>query len=41
MKNHEKRPGTIHNQPGTMKNHEPRPGTIKNQPGTMKFDLEP
>ena len=39
MKNHEKQPGTMKNQPDTMKNHEKQPGTMKNnekQPGTMK-----
>ena len=30
MKNHENRPGTTKNQPGTMKKHENRPGTMKN-----------
>ena len=30
MKNHENRPGTMKNQPGTVKNHENRPETIKN-----------
>ena len=37
--NHENRPGTMKNQPGTIKNHENRPGTIKNhenRPETMK-----
>ena len=43
MKNHENRPITVKNQPGTMKNHvkptwnhENPPRTMKNQPKAMK-----
>ena len=36
MKNHENRPGTMKNQPGTMENHENRHGTMKVQPGRNK-----
>ena len=30
MKNHENRPGTMKNLPGTMENHGNQPGTMKN-----------
>ena len=39
MQNHENRPRTMENQPGTIKKYENRPGTMiidENQPGTMK-----
>ena len=36
MKNHENRPGTMENQPGTITNHENRPGTSKKQSGRNK-----
>ena len=45
MKNHEHRPSTMKNQPGTTKNHENQPITIKKTNlgarKTMKTDLEP
>ena len=48
MKNHENRPITMKNQPGTMKNHvkptwnhENPPRTMKNQPKAMKTDMDP
>ena len=41
MKNHENRPGTMKNQPGTMKRHENLPGTMKDQPKTIRNHEKP